>query len=491
MILVAQDIGEHLEAVAFLDQAHRDAGHRRLDRHSGVHQREARAANGGHGTRSVGLEDFRYDADDVGKVLHIRHDGLDAALGEVAVADLAPLRRAHHAGLADAERREVVVQHERLFALAGQAVDDLRIAPGAERRDHQRLRLAAGEERRAVGSRQHAGADRDRTDGFGVAAVDARMPLEDALAHQPILEIEELPATSSLVNCGELPPASASSTAFLISAIFAWRCCFSVSAYAAARSFSAKVATACFRSTISGAVPRPLRLAGLGREFVDRLDRGLHLFVTEHDGAEHDFLIESLRLGLDHQHAFDGAGDHEIELRLAELRRGGIEDVAAVLVADSRRTDRAEKGHAGNRERRGGADQRCNVRVDFGIDRKHRGHDLHVVGEAFRKQRTDGSVDQARGQRLFLGGPTFAFEEAAGNASRGIGLLLIVDRERKEIPARRRLFETHRGHENDGIAHGHEYRAVGLTRKLAGFDRYGVVTILKTFLGMAHVGCPS
>jgi hypothetical protein len=45
VILVAEDVGQHREAVAFLDQAHRDAGHRRLDRHAGVHQREAGAAH--------------------------------------------------------------------------------------------------------------------------------------------------------------------------------------------------------------------------------------------------------------------------------------------------------------------------------------------------------------------------------------------------------------------------------------------------------------
>src|SRR6267378_81810 len=118
MILVAQDIRQNLESRALFHEAHRDAGHRRLDRHTGVHQREAGAAHGGHGTRSIRFENLRHDTDDVRKFLHSRHHGFDAALGQVAVADLAPFRRAHHAGLADAERGEIVVQHERLFALA-------------------------------------------------------------------------------------------------------------------------------------------------------------------------------------------------------------------------------------------------------------------------------------------------------------------------------------------------------------------------------------
>jgi hypothetical protein len=45
VILVAEDVGQHREAVAFLDEAHRDAGDVRLRGHTGVHQREARAAH--------------------------------------------------------------------------------------------------------------------------------------------------------------------------------------------------------------------------------------------------------------------------------------------------------------------------------------------------------------------------------------------------------------------------------------------------------------
>ena len=39
--------------------------------------------------------------------------------------------------------------------------------------------------------------------------------------------------------------------------------------------------------------------------------------VAEFDGAEHDVLGQLLRLGLDHQHALGGAGDHQVELRLS------------------------------------------------------------------------------------------------------------------------------------------------------------------------------
>ena len=42
VIFVTEDVGQHREAVAFLDEAHRDAREVRLQRHAGVHERQAR-----------------------------------------------------------------------------------------------------------------------------------------------------------------------------------------------------------------------------------------------------------------------------------------------------------------------------------------------------------------------------------------------------------------------------------------------------------------
>ena len=98
---------------------------------------------------------------------------MDRAPGKLAVADLAALGAAHAAGLADRVGREVVVQQEGLLVGALQRVDPLLVLAGAERGDHQRLGLAAGEQRRAVGARQDADFADDRADGPQVAAVDA------------------------------------------------------------------------------------------------------------------------------------------------------------------------------------------------------------------------------------------------------------------------------------------------------------------------------
>ena len=89
---VAEDVGQHLEAVVLLDQAHRNAGDGPLDRHAGVHQRQARAADARHRARSVRLGDLGDHPDDVRIGLHVRHHGLDAAPRQPAMADFTPLR---------------------------------------------------------------------------------------------------------------------------------------------------------------------------------------------------------------------------------------------------------------------------------------------------------------------------------------------------------------------------------------------------------------
>ena len=107
------------------------------------------------------------------------------------MADLAPARRAHAAGLADRIGREVVVEQEALLVGALQRVDELLVLAGAERRHHQRLRLAAGEQRRAVGARQHADLGEDRAHRRQVAAVDAALVVEDVPAHHLGLGVVE------------------------------------------------------------------------------------------------------------------------------------------------------------------------------------------------------------------------------------------------------------------------------------------------------------
>ena len=118
----------------------------------------------------------------------VRDDRRQGALGEQPVADLPPARPAHEAGLADAERREVVVDHEGLLVVG--VLDPLlplAVDLGAERGRHEGLRLAAREHGRAVGARQLADLAADRTDLFWGAVVGPAFQLEHLLAEELLL----------------------------------------------------------------------------------------------------------------------------------------------------------------------------------------------------------------------------------------------------------------------------------------------------------------
>ena len=125
VVLVAEDVREDGDLLAFLHQAHGDARHRRLDGDARVHERQRAAADGGHGARAVGLEDVGHHADGVGELLALGQHVAQRALGEGAVPNLAAARAAQGLGLAHAEGREVVVEHELPERLAGQELDAL------------------------------------------------------------------------------------------------------------------------------------------------------------------------------------------------------------------------------------------------------------------------------------------------------------------------------------------------------------------------------
>ena len=98
------------------------------------------------------------------------------------------------------------MEHEAVFVLAHQRVDALRVALGAQRGDDQRLRLAAREQRRAVGARQHAVADLDGAHGARVAAVDARLAGQDLAAHDLGFDVEQQVVDLDGVELARLRP---------------------------------------------------------------------------------------------------------------------------------------------------------------------------------------------------------------------------------------------------------------------------------------------
>src|SRR5690606_4045480 len=67
VIFITQNIGQHREAIAFLHQTHGNTGHRRLHRHTGIHQRQTGATHRSHGRRTIGFRDFRHHTNGIGE----------------------------------------------------------------------------------------------------------------------------------------------------------------------------------------------------------------------------------------------------------------------------------------------------------------------------------------------------------------------------------------------------------------------------------------
>src|SRR5215475_15261270 len=103
MILVAEDVGEHGEALVLEYESHGDAGGRPLEGNACIHQGERGAAHGRHRGRAVRLGDLGHAPDGVGEIMMRWQHRMDRAPGELAVTDLAAAGRAETASLADRE----------------------------------------------------------------------------------------------------------------------------------------------------------------------------------------------------------------------------------------------------------------------------------------------------------------------------------------------------------------------------------------------------
>src|SRR6056297_317866 len=190
VIFVTEDIRQDRElAVFFEHKAHGYTGNGCLERHARIHHRQRPATDRSHGGRAVRFRDLRHQTDGVGEIGRGRQNRLERAPRKLAMADFTPSRRAHAPGFAHRIGGEVVVQQEVRFEIPVQRVDELLVVAGAKRGDHQALRLATGEQRRAVGTRQQAGFTDDRADLIQTTTVDAIAVLDDITAQHDRLEL--------------------------------------------------------------------------------------------------------------------------------------------------------------------------------------------------------------------------------------------------------------------------------------------------------------
>ena len=474
-VLNALNVDERGEVVAVLNEAAGDTGDGRLDGNACVHQRERGAADGALRGRAVGGDDLAHDADGIRELVDRRDDRQQRALSESAVADLAAAGAAGGLGLADGVAGEVIVVHIALFGLFPDGVELLAGGKRIERTNGEHLRLAAGEQARAVDAGQDADFGSERTDLVLRSAVDAvafEQPLLDDLLLELVGDLIEILVHIGVLLEEHLMPV-------LDHLVPAGLADVLVVGIHRGLGLVHEVFDDLVEQLLVEARVRvvELGLADLGDHAVDELDLLLVLVVGKLDGFVHGVVVDFVRTGLDHDDLLASRDDRDVEIADLALLGVGVEHELAVHKADLERADRAVPGDIGDGERGGGADQSRDLGRAVVVDAHDRRH-AEVGGE----ERADGAVDDAAGQDALFAGTALAAVERTGDAADGVELLLKVNGEGKEVDAVARAGGSRGADEHAGVAVADHDGGVGEFSKLADLKREGTASELHLVL---------
>ena len=198
-----------------------------------------------------------------------------------------------------------------------------------------------------------------------------------------------------------------------------------------------------------------LLLSNLLFQLIDRSADLLDLGVSEFDCVDDRFFLHFFGAGLDHHDAFGSADDHDVQQAVAHFAVGGIDDECAIHQSDANRADRTVERNVGDGECRGRAVDSGDVRIVLGVGREHKSNDLGFAVEAIGKQRPNRPVNHSAGENFALAGTSFALDEAAGNASAGVGVFAVVDGQGEEIDSFAGIRIRHCGGEDDVVSGSH------------------------------------
>ena len=391
----------------------------------------------------------------------------------MAVADFAAREAAGGLGLARREGREVIVEHELLGALHEHLVLDLFVEFRTERNGRQRLRFAAGEDRRAVGCGQVAHLAPDRADLVGLAAVETDAFVEDHVAHGLLLHV----VVEIFVDQRRLLDQLFFRIAGCELGFERVELVFALVLHRAARGDGVGLVVKLSDDRLTQFFVVDLVAVGAFHvlaQLLRQLDLYgavlLDLLVRELDGAEHHLFRNLLHLALDHQDVVDRTADHDVQVAFGHLRIGGVDGVFAVAAYDADLRDGAAEGNVryGQRRRGGQTGQRVGLNILVRRDEVDRHVDFGVVIRG--EQGPEGAVDQAGDEHLAVVGARFALHETAGEAAYGGVLLLVFDLEGHEIGVGFCILCGHDGSEQHRVAHLDDDRAVGLLGQFARLD---------------------
>ena len=364
------------------------------------------------------------------------------------------------------------MQHEVRIGQAFQPVDHLLAVAGAQRGGADRLRLAAGEQRRTMRARQEADHRLDRADLGGRAAVDAGAVLEDGTAHDIGLDLLDRLDRDHLRLRVVRREGGLRLVARSVQRVRAGRLVGQL--VGGGDVLADQVLELGLDRRIIGNRNIPRVLGRLFGQVDDQVANLLDLVMGEDDRAQHDVLGKLAGLRFHHHHGIAGGGHNQVERAGGGRFLLGVERIFAVLVADARSADRPHERHARDGQRGRGGDHRQDIGLDLAVIGHDLGDDVDFVIETFGEQRPHRAVDQAGDQRFLFGGAALTLEEATRDAAGGKEFFLVVDGEREEIlPFLDRLGGGH-GAQHHGFTIGGENGTIGLTGNAARFQGEGL-----------------
>ncbi len=355
------------------------------------------------------------------------------------------------------------MQHEALLGFAFEGFQALHVFASAQRRGHQCLCLTTGKDGRPVRAWQHSDFNPDVADLVELAPVRTPVLLdhlfaEHFLAQQVKVLTRFLPSLFVLFRDRRFE---------LVLELLDERVALVLGVLLRVNSVQqtiAQLGTNLFQVGLVGhdGLHCAFRLAHLPGKIADGGANLFDFLMAELDGLDHRLFRDLARAGFDHHDAFRRSHHHQVEIAIAPLGIGGIDDEVSVHLADAYCADRAMERNVGDAECDGSA---VNAR-DVGVVLSIRGEDhrnyLRFAAEAFGKQRPDRPVNLAAGQNFALARPPFALDKAAGNSSRGIGVLAVVNRQREKVDALPRVRVGAGGGKNDVVADAHNAGAMRL-----------------------------
>ena len=471
-VFQALNVGQdsHLARLHVLNQAHRDARDRRVNRHARVHQGQGGTAHGRHGGRAVGGQDFAHQAHCVGELFLRGDDGQQCALRQCAVADFAATGALEAPRFARGVRRHIVVVDVALEVLAGQAIQHLTLAGRAQRGHGQRLRLTTGKHGRAMHARQHAHFAPNRADFRHAAAVGTNALLDNLLAHDFLVQVVQRISDFGFALRELLRQRF---DGFLLHLRFTRLTLLTVEGVEHPHALVVGEFAHGLLHVVAGHVQRhfDLFLADFRHNLVLELNELLDVLVAEHDGVEHRRFADLVRARFHHHDGVLRAGKVNVHIALCALLFIGVDDVLPVHAADNHRARRAVPRDFADRQRDGRTDHRGDFRRHILLNAQHGHNNLHIVAHSLVEQGAQRAVDQAAGQGRLFGRTAFTLDEAAGNLAHRVLLFLHVHSQREEVHAGTGGRRHRRVHHHDGIAQMHPDGASRLFAVFAEFQR--------------------